>query len=196
MVPECHHILPSGLKCCAIAMRDSLYCYFHNRLHRRTSHNSRLPRETDSADPSQPQPFQIPILEDRCAIQLVIPDVLNALLAQKIDAKSAAVLLNGMRLAAQNADKSFSTVPTRTVEAFARTPEGHELAMTEDELDDRYEFDDGEITSIEYRDYPELPEQGQDSVIPLPVPAASAQSAETRSAAGEPAIDLPLVRAR
>jgi hypothetical protein len=178
-------------------MRGGIYCYYHTRLHRRTNHNSRLPRETaDSPEPGQPQPLQIPVLEDRCAIQLVIPDVLNALLANKIDAKSAAILLNGMRLAAQNADKSISTVPTRTIEAFGRTPEGDELALMEDELSDRYEFDDGELTGIDDREYPELAESSQSSTYRLPDSVDSAQSAEACSAAGEPATVAPLVSAR
>jgi hypothetical protein len=33
MLPECRHILPSGYKCTALALRGKYYCYFHTRLH-------------------------------------------------------------------------------------------------------------------------------------------------------------------
>ena len=31
---ECRHIMPSGAKCHAMALRAMPYCYFHTRLHR------------------------------------------------------------------------------------------------------------------------------------------------------------------
>ncbi len=201
MLTECRHIMPGGRRCGSPALRGGLYCYFHTRLRRRV--DPKLSR--GPSDP--PPPLQIPVLEDRSAIQLLIPDVLNAMLSKQIDVKSAAILLNGMRLAAQNADRSNLAGWERTVDVFGRTPEGDELAINEEEFNDTYEFDEGELCGIDDREYPELPEPNpggnlqliHSTAVPAQFPAAQsadAQSAEACSAAGVPAAAPPLVSAR
>ncbi len=196
MPMECRHIQPSGRKCRALALRGALYCYFHTRLHRRIAQWPGPGEAGKSADADRPQPLEIPFLEDRTAIQLLIPDVLNALLAKKIDAKCAAILLSGMRLAAQNANQSTCAPWDKTVELFTRTANGHELALEEEEYDERYECDDGKLILTDGHEVRELTESSQSSDRQLPNPAAIAQSAEALSGAGELPIVAPLVKVR
>ncbi len=193
MPMECRHILPGGRKCGAIALRGGIYCYFHTRLHRRTDQRSRADRSGKESGPAQP-PLEIPVLEDRSAIQLLIPDVLNALLAGKIDGKAAAILLNGMRLAAQNADKSIGSEPTRTVEVFSHTPDGHLLALFNDEFSDDDDCNEGELIGKDDAEIPELPSPSK--VPQLPGPAVVAQSIEACARPADAPIVPPLVSAR
>lgn len=124
MAPECRHIMPSGSKCGAPALKGTPFCYFHTRLHRIAKQAS---TPTDSID--------IPVLEDRCAIQLAIAQVLKALLNATIDHRRASILLSGLRLASQNVDRKPLAIPYGTVNAITRTRDGDELAQEDDDDD-------------------------------------------------------------
>jgi len=63
----CRHIMPNGSRCDSPALRGKSFCYFHNRIHRLS--NAPAPKAGDS--------FKLPVLEDRCAIQLAVAQVLN-----------------------------------------------------------------------------------------------------------------------
>jgi len=88
---ECRHILPSGAKCHALALRGTPYCYFHSRL-------KGLAQENRSRDKS----VMIPFIEDRASIQMAINEVLFALGASKIDPHRASQYLYGLQLSIQN----------------------------------------------------------------------------------------------
>ena len=55
MYSECRHIMPSGKKCHAAALRGTAYCYFHTRVH----HYAKAKPEPKNA------PLKLPVLEDR-----------------------------------------------------------------------------------------------------------------------------------
>lgn len=91
MFNECRHIMSSGLKCRAAALRDKPFCYFHTSLH-----FSAVPR-TSYADLAP----RFPPLEDECSLKIAIGEVLSALNSSRIDARRAGVLLYGLQIAAQ-----------------------------------------------------------------------------------------------
>jgi hypothetical protein len=101
-VKLCRHIKTSGLQCRGAALAGSVFCYFHNRLHR--SHDPY--RDKLFLQPGH-EPgsryLQLPPLEDRDSIQIAISSVVNALATGCIDERRAYALFNGLYLASANA---------------------------------------------------------------------------------------------
>ncbi|MGO8756607.1 MAG: hypothetical protein ACLQG3_00640 [Terracidiphilus sp.] len=122
MAPECRHIMPSGKKCGAAALKGGHFCYFHTRLHLIAKQETTV---TDSID--------IPVLEDRYAIQMAIAQVLRSLVNNSIDRPRASLLLYGLQLATQNVDHGKWAIPLRTVRAVTHTRDGDELAQDVDD---------------------------------------------------------------
>ena len=85
--------MPSGKQCRAHALRGEYFCFFHSQLHRAAKQPVSL---IDS--------FDIPFLEDRCAVQLTITRVLRAFVNKTIDRQSVSTLLYGLQLALQSVD--------------------------------------------------------------------------------------------
>jgi len=135
MKPKCRHIMPSGKQCRAYALRDEHFCYFHARLHRAAKERVSL---IDS--------FDIPLLEDRCAVQLTITRVLRAFVKKTIDRQSASTLLYGLQLALQSVDRSDWAIGIDTVEGLSQTPDGDVIAFDPDEdlEDDEDEIEEEE----------------------------------------------------
>ncbi len=134
MKPHCRHIMPSGGQCHAYALRDEPFCFFHARLHRAA-------KQPDSLIDS----FDIPLLEDRCAVQLTITRVLRALVKKTIDRQSASTLLYGLQLALQSVDRSDWAIGFNTVEGLSQTPDGDVIASEPDEdLEDDEDEDEDE----------------------------------------------------
>ena len=124
MHSECRHIMPSGKKCRAAALRGTPYCYFHTRVH----HFGKPKPELKNA------PLKLPVLEDRSAIQLALAQILDALASARIDSKQAGLLLYGLQIASTNISGDAS-VPSGTVMHVTRTRNGGELAPQEFECD-------------------------------------------------------------
>lgn len=118
----CRHIMQSGQVCHAYALKDESFCYFHARLHRAAKQPVSL---TDSLD--------IPLLEDRCAVQLTITRVLRAFLKKTIDRQSTSTLLYGLQLALQSVDRNSWAIGFDTVENLSQNPDGDEIALGPDE---------------------------------------------------------------
>ncbi len=124
--------MQSGQVCRAYALRDEYFCYFHSQLHRAAKQPVSL---IDS--------FDIPLLEDRCAVQLTVTRVLRALVNKTIDRQSASTLLYGLQLALQSVDRSSWAIGFDTVEGLSQTPDGDVIASDPDEdLED--EEDEGD----------------------------------------------------
>jgi hypothetical protein len=134
MTPKCRHIMPSGAQCRAYALRGEPFCFFHSRLHQAAKQPVSL---IDS--------FEIPLLEDRCAVQLTITRVLRALVSKTIDRHSASTLLYGLQLALQSVDRSSWAIGFDTVEGLSQTSDGDVIAFDPDEdLDDDDEDEEAE----------------------------------------------------
>ena len=115
MVRECRHTMPTGVHCQSPAMRHSAYCYHHDRLHR-------YPREARLAK----KPVHLPKLDNRDALLAGLTDVMNAILARKVDPRQGGSLIYGMQVAAYNIGKASAQnriTPTRIVSAKARPRE-------------------------------------------------------------------------
>ena len=91
----CNHVMSNGSFCGSPALNDDDYCYFHRAARERAKRQARHARAQ--------KPLQLPLLEGCESIQLAIGDVLNALLADRIDTKKAGLLLYGLQTAASNA---------------------------------------------------------------------------------------------
>ena len=78
MFNECRHILTSGHKCKAPALRGKAFCYFHTAT-RRYSRTS-----TTSAEP-----LLLPSTEDAAGVQLAINEVLRSYASKRIDRRQA-----------------------------------------------------------------------------------------------------------
>jgi hypothetical protein len=101
-VPICRHIKSDGLQCRGVALKASVFCYFHNRLHR--SHDLYRDKVHFQSAQMRHDPFlQLPAVEDRASIQLAISSVINALATGCIEEKRAYALFKGLRLASTNA---------------------------------------------------------------------------------------------
>jgi hypothetical protein len=93
--PTCNHVKSNGRFCGSPALANDAYCYYHRSSRERTKRQVRHAR--------QHKPLQLPLLEDRESIQVAIGDVLNAILADRIDTRKAGLLLYGLQTAASNA---------------------------------------------------------------------------------------------
>lgn len=75
-------------------MKGSDYCYFH------VASRDRIRRQRLAAE--KKHAFRIPVLEDHETIQLAITDIVNAMFADRIDAKRAALALWALQTASVN----------------------------------------------------------------------------------------------
>ncbi len=101
-VDLCRHIKTNGLQCRGAALCNSVFCYFHSRLH--NSHELyRNKVHFQSAQIPHPRFLQLPAVEDRESAQLAISCVINALATGCITPKEANSLFYGLQLAAANA---------------------------------------------------------------------------------------------
>jgi len=97
MFRKCRHRMPTGIHCQSPAMGNSVYCYHHDRLHRRLGMTGR-----------RPKPLQLPTLDSRDALLAGLTGVMNAALARKIDSRQAGRLIYGMQVAASNLPNASS----------------------------------------------------------------------------------------
>jgi hypothetical protein len=121
MYLECRHILTSGNKCRAAALRGKAYCYFHFNAHlqRHTAKNSRYLSYTPD--------LQIPLLEDPSAIQLAISEVVQAIAQNRMDPKRAGRLLYGLQLASINVKKAKKIIAKHPVRELCWNPEAEPI---------------------------------------------------------------------
>jgi hypothetical protein len=115
---ECRHIMPSGAKCHAVALKDRPYCYAHTRLHKFKA----APQIGVMDD------LRLPFMEDRHSIQLSIAMIVDAFCTARIDSKHAGLLLYAVQLSTQNVDRTGDVVPAETVEITTETETGEEMA--------------------------------------------------------------------
>jgi hypothetical protein len=99
MFQECRHIKASGTKCQAPALKDEKFCYFHTRS------RAHAKRHVDHWEA-----IEIPLLEDRSAIQRALSEVANAIANNRIDPKRAGLLLYSLQIASQNAKNQAEIV--------------------------------------------------------------------------------------
>jgi hypothetical protein len=117
MFVECRHIMVSGKKCEAPALKGRHFCYYHTRLHRQPKLGVR-PMDT----------IEIPDLEDRCSIQFALTQVLRHLVNGNIDRFRAATAISGLKLGSHLVDRSIMAIqPYETVAESTQSTEGDDL---------------------------------------------------------------------
>jgi hypothetical protein len=126
--------MPGGGQCHGYSLQGGNLCYFHNR------------QRLAAQKPASPMDsIEIPLLEDRCAIQVTITGILRAIVNKTIDRPRAALLLYGLQLSLQSVDRKSDAIPYSTVKVLSQTSDGEELAANpDDESDDDSEDDSGE----------------------------------------------------
>lgn len=84
---ECRHIMTTGRKCHAAALRGKSYCYHHARLHFRKWGGR------------QPRMLKTLALDDPRSLRTAVAQALTSLRSPLTDRKRAAVILYGLNLA-------------------------------------------------------------------------------------------------
>ena len=108
---QCRHIFTAGHRCGSPCLRHEEFCYYH--------HTTRRPVENASDRRRRQAHFDIPLPEDRSAIQCSIGEVLLRIARNEIDPKRAGLLLYGLQIASLNlprkADRDRDSYPVEEV---------------------------------------------------------------------------------
>ncbi len=90
----CSHIKVNGIRCESPALRNEVFCYFHQRMIRgvRTPPKSRL--------------HPMAMLENQESIQAALMEIVNALVRNQIDVARARLVLRALSIAARHAGKA------------------------------------------------------------------------------------------
>ena len=119
-VLRCQHIKVNGTQCASPSLREANYCYYHIRYHWNALHA--LGNESEWRQ-------SCPTLEDANSIQVSLAQVMERLVMQEIDHKTAALMLYALQTASMNLRRtSFEPeLPTQVVidrQSVARRPLG------------------------------------------------------------------------
>jgi hypothetical protein len=108
-------------------MNETIYCYFHTRLHQR--HAAFRPQGDAARYIIPGQHIQLVALEDRESVQTALSVVINALATGQLEPRRATAILYGLQLASNNAAR-LNTQPYApdVVHAMDSSPEGLDLA--------------------------------------------------------------------
>ncbi len=124
---QCRYLKPDGVRCTKAALNGEFYCFHHGR-DRRHTRNVRY----------SPAIIQIPLLDNRAAIQVVLTDLARGLAAGTLDIRISREITHVLRLASLQLTRPALEAP-RLAEALASlpapepvdevtlTPEGDEL---------------------------------------------------------------------
>jgi hypothetical protein len=137
---RCQHIKVNGTQCGSPALRDATHCYYHIRYH--------WP-ELEALQNNNEWRTAFPTLEDANSIQVALAKVIEQLVMQEIDHKTAALLLYALQTASMNLKRTSlePKLPTQVVidrQSVASRPlgasawsrvEGHEYDDLSDESD-------------------------------------------------------------
>lgn len=127
MYLTCRHIMPNGSKCNSPALRSQPFCYFHSHVHRLKM------QQLQSADEPAGALLEFPVLEDRCAMQLALSTVLNALGASRLDPRRAGLILYALQIASMNVERDQRILPADPVQTITYTEGGEEMGPEEEE---------------------------------------------------------------
>jgi len=111
---QCRHIFTDGHRCGSKCLRNEDFCYYHHAT-RRPKPKPDLYRDTQSS-------FDIPIPEDRSAVQAGIGVILQRVAQGQLDPRRAGLLLYGLQIAATNLPKIPGT-PAESIPDIQEDPE-------------------------------------------------------------------------
>lgn len=107
-IARCHHIKSNGIQCGSPALKNDRLCYFHSRW------NNEIVRLSGGDGVEM---FSLPVLEDANSIQILLMQVIRALLREQIDPKRASLLLYALQTASSNLKRTAfePELPTKVV---------------------------------------------------------------------------------
>jgi len=113
---QCRHIFTDGHRCGSPCLRGEDLCYYH--------HTTRKPIASPKQRRSRRTTFDLPLPEDRSAIQASIGEVLQRIASNDIDPRRAGLLLYGLQIASLNLPKPQREAPPapETVEEITTDP--------------------------------------------------------------------------
>jgi hypothetical protein len=120
MPKQCRHIMTTGIKCHAIALRDKPYCHYHMKLHR-------LMGAARSPSESQDRDFEFTFPDSPASLQLAVFQIISALGSSQITLKRAGMILYALQIATQNVDRSSTGVPSYQVHCVTQLENGDEV---------------------------------------------------------------------
>jgi hypothetical protein len=94
---QCRHIFTDGNRCASPCLRGEPFCYYH--------HTTRKPVPDLKSRRATQSTFDLPIPEDRSAIQAAIGEVLRRIASNQLDPRRAGLLLYGLQIASLNLPK-------------------------------------------------------------------------------------------
>ena len=92
-IARCQHIKMNGVQCGSPALSETTFCYYHIRYHWQA---------LEKIENHQEFSLGFPTLEDANSIQVSLAMVMQRLVGQEIDLKSAALMLYALQTAAMN----------------------------------------------------------------------------------------------
>jgi hypothetical protein len=104
---QCRHIFTDGHRCGSPCLRGEELCYYH--------HTTRKPTTGARRRRCRRSAFDLPLPEDRSAIQSSIGQVLQRIASNDIDPRRAGLLLYGLQIASLNLPRDLA--PSRSAEA-------------------------------------------------------------------------------
>lgn len=119
--PECRHILATGQKCHAVALRDRPFCYHHARRRTIAAQNLHL----DSS-------LILPTIEDNASVLMAMNQVLVALSTGRIDVKAAGRYIYGIQIASQTIRRIEKQPPIEQVTDYCDGACGDTVAVAEE----------------------------------------------------------------
>src|SRR5271155_1193547 len=156
-VKRCQHLKVNGTQCGSPALRESTLCYYHIRYH--WPELEALPNINEWRKP-------LPTLEDANSIQVSLANVMERLLLEEVDHKTAALLLYALQTASMNLKRTSlePALPTQVVidrQSVARRPLGASAWSRVEgrEYDDLTAESDGNNNSNNNNEAQESPEK-------------------------------------
>lgn len=122
---QCRHIFTDGRRCGSHALRNEPFCYYH--------HNTRKPIASPKERKARLGTFELPLLEDRSAIQAALGEIMQRIASNDLDPRRAGLLLYALQIATLNlpkerTDENEDYVVLPTVEEVIYHPELGALA--------------------------------------------------------------------
>jgi hypothetical protein len=114
---RCRHIFTDGRRCQSPCLRREEFCYFHHTTRQPVGPPELAARKARRAE------FQMPIPEDRSAIQFAIGEVLQRIAANQLDPRRAGLLLYGLQIASLNLPRPQPAASRAEAEAALETVE-------------------------------------------------------------------------
>ena len=98
---RCRHIFTDGHRCGSPCLRKENFCFYHH-----TARKPAPPQKRSTA-PRSGRAFDLPLPEDRAAIQASLGEVLRRLAANDLDPRRAGLILYGLQIASTNLPRTL-----------------------------------------------------------------------------------------